>query len=216
MDRYELLRLKPGFNISQLPLVPDRKLSDFTGNDLRGEALEFYHKQEYDKAAVLYRKMMVNKFEQPGTLVHLARLEMMKCNTFQAEIYIVNAWRMRREAPFYVQSRILYFIVLFKMLRSESFEPWLGCMKEVLSQPDSKMQWDMDRMLSEQKKNLSPDNFLYLQALLKANSGADDEELQNRFEMWREAVPVNPESWPDFDIDSSSIPGNIYQPGNQQ
>jgi len=27
MDRYELLRLKPGFNISQLPLVPDRKLS---------------------------------------------------------------------------------------------------------------------------------------------------------------------------------------------
>jgi hypothetical protein len=200
MDRYELLRLKPGFNISQLPLVPDRKLSAFAGNDLRDKALEFYHKQAYDRAAVLYRKMLVNKFEQPGTLVHLARLEMMQGNIVQAETCIVNAWRMRKEAPLYVQSRILYFIVLFKILRSESFDPWLGCMKEVLSQPDSKMQWDMDRMLSEQKKNLSPDNFLFLQVLLKANSGSDDEGSLNRFEMWCKAVPVNPVLCPDFDI----------------
>jgi len=144
--------------------------------------------------------MLVNKFEQPGTLIHLARLEMMQGNTFQAETYIVNAWRMRSDAPFYVQSRILYFIVLFKMLRTEQFDPWLGCMKEVLSQPDSKMQWDMDRLLTAQKKNLSPGHFLFLQALLKANSGTDDEELLNRFEMWYEAVPVNPELWPDYDI----------------
>jgi hypothetical protein len=86
------------------------------------------------------------------------------------------------------------------MLRSEAFDLWLGCLKEVLNQPDSKMQWDMDRMLSEQKKNLCPDHFLFLQVLLKANSGADDEGFLNRFEMWCKAVQVNPESWPDFDI----------------
>ena len=200
MDRAELLLLKPDFNISQLPLVPDKKLSAFAGNDLRGEALEFYHKQDYDKAAVLYRKMLVNKFEQPGTLVHLARLELMKGNATQAEIYIVNAWRMRREAPFYVQSRILYFVVLLKMLGSEPFEEWLGCMKEVLSRQDSKMQWDMERLLSKFEKDLHPGHIFFLRALLKTNSGEDEEGLLNQYEPWAKATLIDSESWPDFDI----------------
>jgi hypothetical protein len=200
MDRGELLSLKPGFNISQLPLVPDKKLSAFAGNDLRGEALEFYYKQEYDKASAIYFKMLINKFEQPGTLVHLARLEMMQGNVIQAEIYIVNAWRMRREAPFYVQSRILYFVVLFKMLRSEQFEEWLGCMKEVLSRQDSKMQWDMDRLLSKFEKDLSPGHNFFLKALLKTNSGAEDDALLNQYEPWAKATPIDSESWPDFDV----------------
>jgi hypothetical protein len=205
MERNELLSLKPGFNVSQLPVIPDKKLSPFAGNDLRGEALEFYYKQEYDKASVIYHKMLVNKFEQPGTLVHLARLEIMQGNVAQAEIYIVNAWRMRHEAPFYVQSRILFFVVLFKMLRSEQFEEWLGCMKEVLNQPDSKMQWDMDRLLSKVEQDLNPWYILFLRALLKTNSGTDDEALLNQYEPWAKATPVNFESWPDFEIASRLV-----------
>ena len=200
MDCHQILSLKPGFNISQLPGLPVKKLKGFEGIGLRSQALEFYYKKEYDKASAIYRKMLVSKFESPGTLTHLARLEMICGNIIQAGIFIVNAWRIRREAPTYVLVRILYFIIMINMVRTEPFDKWLSCLKQVCNQPESKMQWDMDRVLTQFEKDIMPQHISLLKILLDVLSGADDEGRLNNFEVWHDAAPIPFEEWPDFDI----------------
>jgi hypothetical protein len=166
---------------------------------IANKALAFYYKKEYDKASAIYRKMLVSKFESPGTLTHLARLEMICGNIVQAEIYIVNAWRIRREAPTYVLVRILYFIILINMVRTEPFEKWMRCLKQVCNQPQSKMQWDMDRVLTQFEKDFIPQHFRLLNVLLEVLSGADAEGRLNNFEVWQDASPIPFEEWPDFE-----------------
>jgi tetratricopeptide (TPR) repeat protein len=200
MDRRELLWVKPGFSISQLPLFPAKKLPVYEGNDLRGRALDYYQKKEYDKASDLYRKMLINKFEMPGTLTHLIRLEMTRCNLAQAEIFVINAWRIRHEAPAYVLARILFFVVLLKVLRADPIENWLGCIKEVLNRVDSRMEWDMERLISIYEKDINPQKSFLLRALLRGINNLGDEGPLNEIEAWQKSVPIDFEKWPDFDI----------------
>lgn len=200
MDCREILSLKPGFNISQLPSLPVKKLSVFEGTGFRSQALEFYHKKEYDKASVIYRKMLIHKFESPGTLTHMARLEIICGNMVQAGIYIVNAWRIRHEAPAYVLARILYFIILINIARTVPFDKWIGCLKQVCNQPESKMQWDMERLLSQYEKDFPPQHISLVETLLEVLSGSDDEGQLNKFEVWQKTAPIPFEEWPDFDI----------------
>jgi hypothetical protein len=199
MSLGEVTNLKPGFDISLLPVPSGIKLGNCNGHSLRGQALELYHCEEYDKASAVYRKMLAFKFEMPGTLAHLARLEMTRGNLDQAEIYIVNGWKLRHEAPSYVLVRILYLIVFMNMLRSYMFGQWLGCLKEVMSRPDSKLQWDMDRLLDRYKKDVITDYFSLLKVLLKVLSGEDDGGELNKNEMWKEVTPIVFEAWPDYD-----------------
>jgi hypothetical protein len=200
MDCHEILFLKPGFNISQLPGLPVKKLSGFEGTNFRGQALEFYYNKEYDKASAIYWKMLINKFETPGTSIHLARLEMICGNMDKAGIFIVNAWRSRNEAPAYVLVRILYFIILINMVKLKPFYKWFGCIKHVLSLPDSKMQWDMDRVLAVHERNFQPQQIELLETLLAVLSGTSQEEYLDKIEAWQKALPIPFEKWPDFDI----------------
>jgi tetratricopeptide (TPR) repeat protein len=199
MNESELLTLKSGFNISQLP-VPFDKLSGGEGHNLRSQALIHLSNKELDKASDIYQKMLVKKFELPGTLTHLVRLEMSRGNIPQAEIYIVNAWRLRHEAPLYVLTRILYFVIFLNMLRSEKFEKLLGFLKYVLNEPDYKMQWDMDRVLLQYEKDFMPQHLSLLKALLEVLSGKDEVENLNIFEGWQKTVPVPFEACSDFDV----------------
>jgi hypothetical protein len=199
MDCSEILSLKPGFNISQLPGLPFKKLSVFEGTGFRSQALELYHKKEYGKASAIYRRMLINKFESPGTLTHMARLEIICGNMGQAGIFIVNAWRIRQEAPAYVLARILYFIILINMARTVPFDKWIGCLKKVCNQPESKMQWDMERLLSQYEKDFPLQHISLVQTLLEVLSGSDDEEQLNKFEVWQKTAPIPFEEWPDFD-----------------
>jgi hypothetical protein len=198
MSRGEVLDLNSGFNISLLPGPPGIRLANCNGHSLRSHALELYHFADYEKASAVYRKMLVYKFEMPGTLAHLARLELTRGDLAQAEVFLINGWRLRSEAPSYVLVRILYLIVFMSMLRSVQFEKWLGCLKEVMNRPDSKMQWDMDRLLERYKKELTPDHFNLLKVLLKVLSGEDDEGELNKSEMWKTVTPIVFEAWPDY------------------
>ena len=200
MDCREILSLKPGFNISQLPGLHFKKLSVFEGTGFRSQALELYHKKEYGKAAAIYRRMLIHKFEPPGTLTHMARLEIICGNMGQAGIFIVNAWRIRHEAPVYVLARILYFIILINMARTVPLDKWIGCIKQVCNQPECKMQWDMDRVLSQYEKDFPLQHISLLQTLLEVLSGSDDEGQLNKFEVWQKTAPIPFEEWPDFDI----------------
>jgi tetratricopeptide (TPR) repeat protein len=198
LERREILSLKPGFSISQLPGLPFKKISVFEGTNCRGQALEFYYKKEYDKASAIYMEMLINKFETPGTLAHLARLELISGNIAQAEIFIVNAWRVRHEAPAYVLVRILFFILLINMVRNYQSDLWLGCLKHALNQPDSKMQWDMDRIICIYANKLRYQNLELLKALLEFMSGNGDDSELNKVVKWQKATPVSFVEWPDF------------------
>jgi hypothetical protein len=200
MDRRELLWVRPGFSISQLPLIPAKKLPVYEGNELRARALDYYQKKEYDKASDMYRKMLINKFEMPGTLTHLIRLEMTRCNLAQAEIFVINAWRIRHEAPAYVLARILFFVVLLKVLRADPIENLLGCIKGVLNRVDSRMEWDMERLISMYEKDINPQKSFLLRALLRVINNIGDEGPLNEIESWQKSVPIDFEEWPDFDI----------------
>jgi hypothetical protein len=199
MNESGILSLKPGFNISQLP-GPFKKLSGQEGHNLRNQALIHYGNKEYVKASAIYRKMMVYKFELPGTFTHLARLEMSMWNRIQAEIYIINAWRIRDKAPMYVLARILYFVIFLNILRSEKIEIWLGCLKSVINQRDSKMDWEMDCLLNQYEKEVLPQHICLLRGLLEVVSGKDDDIKLNEFEIWRDASPIVFKEWPDFNI----------------
>jgi hypothetical protein len=199
MNEGGILSLKSGFNISQLP-VPFDKLSGQEGHNLRSQAFDYYDNNELDKASAVYHKMLVYKFELPGTLTHLVRLELVRGNIPQAGIFIVNAWRLRHEAPVYVMARILFFIIFLKMLRSEQFTEWPGCLKYILNQPDSKMYWEMDRIVTQNEKEVIPQHLCFLRSVLEVISGADEEVNLNKLEIWKDAAPIVFEEWPDFDI----------------
>jgi hypothetical protein len=199
METKEILSLKPGFNISLLP-GPSAKFNNLAGTTLRSEALDSYTNQDYVKASDIYRKMLVNKFELTGTLVHLARVEMSRDKKSQAEIFIANAFRIRQQARKYVLTRILYFIIFFKMLRSEEFDKWVGCLKYIFVQQGFSMEWDMDLLLAQYEKKISQQNFRLLKALLEVISGRADKEHLNKFKIWQKATSVPLEEWPDFEI----------------
>ena len=60
------------------------------------------------------------------------------------------------------------------MVRTEPFDIWLSCLKQVCNQPESKMQWDMDRVLKQCEKDFMPQHISLLKILLDVLSGTDD------------------------------------------
>jgi hypothetical protein len=200
MDSPEILSLKSGFNISQLPVPLSAKLPASQGKIYRSQALEYFYIEAYDKASVVYRELLINKFELPGTLAHLARLELISGNIVQAEIFITNAWRLRHEAPPYVLCRLLYIILFLKIAKLSPFDMWLGRLKHVLKQPDCIMQWDMDRVLEQYKKDTQPQHVGLLKTLLDVLSGLSEESNLNKFVVWQKAAPIPYNVWTDFDI----------------
>jgi len=199
MNESGILSLKPGFNISYLP-VPHDMFSNQEGYNLRSQALSYYCNKELDKASAIYRRMLFNKFELPGTLTHLVRLELSRGNITQAEIFIVNAWRIRHRAPMYVLARIVFFVIFLNMLRSEKFEKWLGCMKYVVNQQGSKMYWEIGSQIMQYEKDVIPQNICLLRGILEVISGGTDEVQLNKFQIWQNTYALALEEWPDYDI----------------
>lgn len=199
MNESGILSLKPGFNISHLP-VPQYNFSREEGYNLRSQAFIHYTNKELDKASEIYQRLLVHKFELPGTLAHLVRLEISRINKTKAEIFVVNAWRLRTEAPMYVMARILFLIIFIKMLRSEQFKEWLGCLKYVLNQPGSRIYWEMSSILTQYEKELIPVDLNFLRSLLEVISGIAAEVKLDKFEIWKDATTNAFEEWPDYNI----------------
>ena len=106
MDSKELLSLSPDFNLRNLPL-PSRVLWTEKCEGLRGEALHLYKRKKYKEAKIIYKRLLIEGFELPGTLVHVVRIELITGNIEQAKTHIEMAWRLHNEAPAYVLARLL-------------------------------------------------------------------------------------------------------------
>jgi len=189
MDSRELLRLEPDFNLNGLPL-PCISLWVEECQEIRSRAFFHFQNKEYKEATILYRKLRIERFELPGTLVHLARLELSTGNITQAETHIEMAWRHRSEAPPYVLARILWLKLCLSMLKNEGKENYteiVSQLKTILQNPDVIMDWTMEPVLEELKFKLTRAEISFLFALAKAFSIETKISYLNTFNEWKDA-----------------------------
>ncbi|MFH1197786.1 MAG: hypothetical protein V1720_18945 [bacterium] len=197
MDSPGLLLIGKGFNIGKFPLPP-MGLMDLNPAANINNALEYYRQQQYDIAQNMYRHLMIQGIDRASTFVHMARVEISHDNIAQADYYIAMAWRIRNEGPDYVKCRIIYFIILIKMLGSEPFDIWLSVMLQSTKKYDIVMDWQMDYVLQKYKKVLGKRKFTYMQALLHFLSSGKMPYRKKPLKLWENVRPLPEISWPRY------------------
>ena len=186
MDSRELLSLNADFNLRNLPLPP-RVLWKEKCEGLRGEALHLYKRKEYDVAMIIYKRLRIEGFELPGTLVHMVRIELMIGNIEQAETHVTMAWRLRNEAPPYVLARILWCklcLWMYNPINNEDYLFILGQLKTLLKKENATMKWDMEELLDHLITRLTDIDLALLTSLVDALSYTDAK--LDEFPLWRE------------------------------
>ena len=186
MDSTELLSLNPDFNLRRLPLPPS-VLWNEKCEGLRSEALNLYKRKKYKEAKVNYKRLLIEGFELPGTLVHLVRIELITGNIEQAKTHIEMAWRLRQEASPYVLARILWCKLCLWMLNPINEEDYLfilGQLKTALKNENATMKWDMQELLDYLVNKLTDIDLALLTSLVDTMS-YKDVKLEE-FAEWRE------------------------------
>jgi hypothetical protein len=171
LDCDELIDLYPNFNLTMLPL-PANNLSDHECYELRGQAFDFYQNKLYNKALETYRLILVNGYEIPGTLTHMARVELCLGQVDQAQFHIELAWRQREEAPEYVMGRILWFKLCFQILKNfkDQIPETLDQLLSMHQNRNAIMNWRMDQVLATLKPMLNKTEYEFLSVLTEALS----------------------------------------------
>lgn len=193
MDSKELLELKPDFNLDNLP-VPGNTLPALDCIELRSCAISLFLKKEIDKAMAIYQRLLIEQFELPGTLTHMARVELSNGNFQQVEFFTEMAWRLRGDAPLYVLARILWFKLCLGMLQTDNEEKYpliLDQLKEVLQYKESMMKWSMEPAFETLQSKISEYQFSLLTSLVDAFSYGKDQGRLDEFHDWRDANPTN-------------------------
>jgi tetratricopeptide (TPR) repeat protein len=191
MDANELLLISEEFNLNKLPLPVDNVIDNSWG--LRSKAFQHFQNKDYHVAIDLYRRMLIERSEVPGTLTHMARIEVIIGNVLQAKTHIEMAWRHRYEAPLYVIARILWFKLCFLKIQNEELEApkILGKLKSILYDPEVLMEWTMQPVLDELKPKLSENDHSLLMALVESMGHKEKIVLLNNFSEWKEAKPLD-------------------------
>lgn len=191
LDEKNLISLNPDFNLNKLPL-PISTLSVQECYEMRGNALYYYENKEYFKALNIYKSILIARFEIPGTLTHIARVEFCLGQIEDAGTKIEMAWRHREEAPPYVIARILWFKLCFSILKSsyEEFSEFLARLKSILQNQETFMNWTMGPVLEELKPMLKKNEYDFLSTLVDALSFSEKVEQLNNYPEWRKAKPT--------------------------
>jgi len=94
---------------------------DFGANPhiLRSRALELIENKKYAEAENIYHEMIELNFELPGTLCHLARVQLLSGREKEAEKTITKAWKIRNMALRYVVPRIIFLRILLLMTKKK-------------------------------------------------------------------------------------------------
>ncbi len=141
-----------------------------TGNEeitlfLRMEAKACLDRGEFEQAERIYRHLEKMNFELPGTLCHLARVQILLYQYDKARASADQAWTLRKKALNYVLPRIIYFKILFCLLDKQNPSVWLRRMKKALHSKDVCMDWDLILMLEMVRPDLTPEAFRFMQLL---------------------------------------------------
>lgn len=144
---------------------------------MRGNALYLYEQKSYSEAKKIYQRLLMERFELPGTLTHLARLLLTTGDKAQAEIYVTMAWRHRVDAPPYVMARILWFrlcMVLLETGNREDITLILDQIKTLLQNKDAVMMWAMQPLLEQLKPKLQENDHTLLATLVETMSNGEN------------------------------------------
>jgi tetratricopeptide (TPR) repeat protein len=132
---------------------------------LRTKALEMLEKQHYSEAEKIYREMIELDFDLPGTLCHLARVQLLSGQEKEAEKSVRKAWNLRGKASKYVVLRIIYFKILFLLIRNQNPSLWIDRMKTELQSPDSCLEWHIRPLLESFQSRMTPESYQFMNEL---------------------------------------------------
>ena len=154
-----------------------------TGNEeitlfLRTESKACLDRGEFEQAERIYRHLENMNFELPGTLCHLARVQILLYQYDKARASADQAWTLRKKALNYVLPRIIWFKILFCLLDKQNPSVWLRRMKKALHSKDVCMDWDLILMLEMVRPDLTPEAFRFLQHLGDALQNPQNWEYQ--------------------------------------
>ena len=145
---------------------------------LRSKAMDMLEKKEYIEAEKIYRQMIELDFELPGTLCHLARVQLLSGQEKEAEKSVRKAWDRRSKALKYVVPRIIFFKVLFLMIRNQNYSLWISRMGKELQNQDSCLEWHIQPLLESYKSRLSPENHQVLVTLAESLQNKNPKSLR--------------------------------------
>lgn len=134
--------------------------------------------REFEQAERIYRHLEKMNFELPGTLCHLARVQILLLEYDKARVSADRAWTHRKQARNYVLPRIIYFKILFCLLDKQSPSVWLRRIKKALQKEDVIMDWDLMLMLEIVRPDLTPEAFRFMQLLGDALQNPQNWEYQ--------------------------------------
>jgi tetratricopeptide (TPR) repeat protein len=143
---------------------------DFGANPhiLRSRALELFENKKYAEAEKIYYEMIELNFELPGTLCHLARVQLLSGLEKEADKSIMKAWKIRDKALRYVVPRIIFLRILLLMTKKKDPSIWIARMKKELKNPDIFMEWHIQPLLDLIKSRLTPENHQILTAIAES------------------------------------------------
>ncbi len=147
-----------------------KRRGDFEANPnaLRIKALELLENKQYAEAENIYFEIIELDFEIPGTLCHLARVQLLMGQEEEAEKTVRNAWKIRDKALRYVVPRIIFLRILLLMIKKKDPSIWIGRMKHELQNPDSFLEWHIQPVLDLVKSRLTDKNHRVLVALAES------------------------------------------------
>jgi tetratricopeptide (TPR) repeat protein len=134
---------------------------------LRTKALEMLEKQQYSEAEKIYGEMIELDFDLPGTLCHLARVQLLSGQEKEAEKSVKKAWNLRSKASKYVVPRIIFLKILFLLIRNQNPSLWIDRMKTELQNPDSCLEWHIKPLLESFQSRLTPESYQFMVALVE-------------------------------------------------
>jgi tetratricopeptide (TPR) repeat protein len=145
--------------------------------ELRSEAMEMLEKQEFGEAEKIYRQLIRLGFELPGTLCHLARVQLLMQDEEAARKTVSRAWKLRGKALKYVLPRIIFFKILFAMTGNKNPASWMIKLKSSLQDDASYMGWTIKSTVNQYQSRLTPENFQIMMVLSEVVQEFKNKEL---------------------------------------
>jgi tetratricopeptide (TPR) repeat protein len=156
---------------------------------IRNRAIEYYKLGVYNKAELIFNRLLKEGFELTSIHSHLARICLMTDRLSEVKEHINESWKNYKDAKPYIICRIIWFQITFGLLECKPIQKYLGQLKSVLQKDDASMEWTMEPVLDHLKPKLKEEDHALLTALVAALSDKQKITVLNNFPEWRDAKP---------------------------
>lgn len=163
-------------------------LEQRSNGDLRKIALTYIVEKDYGKARQIYEHLINNGFELASTYCHLARVCYILKDFKSMCEYADQASKVQDQADAYVIPRILFFLLVGKMLLKQPWEDIVRQINTTLQKPNVNMEWTMLPALEMHRDDFSSENFALLAALIEALNAQDKMKELFALPLWQESI----------------------------